>query len=163
MKATIKRPSECSQQELEAFEALVRKGEEVALEGLSGRIIKAAFLVFLTELDGSLVGVSALKHPNPGYRRGVFQKSNSSLNPEDYDFELGWIFVAEPHRGQGLSHTLVEKLLLYAGAKKIYATTRESNLPMRHTNQRFGFKLEGSQYPTENGDYILELYVYSPS
>jgi RimJ/RimL family protein N-acetyltransferase len=159
MNTTIKSPSKCNNHELESFEALVRKGEEVAAAGLSERIRNAAFLMFLTLADGSLIGVSALKRPNPGYRAKVFQSAHSKLRPEDFGLELGWIYVAESERGKKLSHDLVEQLLPHAGTERVYATTRECNLPMIRTNERCGFRRDGIAYPSENGHYNLLLYV----
>ena len=159
MNASIKKPSECTAQELTAFEAMVRKGNEVNPAGLSKRIQNAAFLMFIFEDDSSLIGVSALKHPNPGYREDAFTRARSELHPDDYGLELGWIFVAESHRGRGLSRELVERLVTCAETDRIYATTREDNLPMQRTNKRCGFHLEGSPYPSKQGNYTLVLYV----
>jgi hypothetical protein len=41
----VKKPSECSQSQLDSFEALVRKGGEVAVGGLRSRINKAERLI----------------------------------------------------------------------------------------------------------------------
>jgi RimJ/RimL family protein N-acetyltransferase len=159
MKVTIQSPAKCNKCEFENFEALVRKGEEVATAGLSERICNAAFLMFLTVSDGSLIGVSALKHPNPGYRAKVFQSAHSKLRPEDFSLELGWVFVVEQERDKKLSRVLVEQLLPHAGKERIYAATRELNPAMIRTNERYGFQRDGIPYPSENGHYNLLLQV----
>jgi RimJ/RimL family protein N-acetyltransferase len=157
--AIVKNPSECTPNELAAFETMVREGEEVLAFGLPERVRRAAFLLHLVDAAGSLIGVSALKRPSVGYRAKVFDKAHSKLQPEDYVLELGWLFIAQPNRGQGLSRTLVENLLPYAGSQRVYATTRESNLPMRRTNVRCGFQKEGDPYLSDDGHYALVLYV----
>lgn len=159
MNTTIKSPSKCDKHELESFEALVRKGEEVTGNGLTERIRKAAFLMFLTNADGALIGVSALKHPNPGYRAKVFQSARSELRPDNFGLELGWIYVVESERGKRLSHALVEQLLPYAKAERVYATTRKLNLAMICTNEHYGFRREGIPYSSEDGQYDLLLFV----
>lgn len=159
MNTNIKNPSKCNKHELEGFEALVRKGKQVAVGGLSERIRNAAFLMFLMLPDGSLIGVSALKRPNPGYRAKVFQSAHSKLRPEDFSLELGWVFVVESERDKKLSHALVEQLLPHAGTERVYATTHECNLAMICTNERYGFRREGIAYPSENGHYNLLLHV----
>jgi RimJ/RimL family protein N-acetyltransferase len=159
MNTSIKRPLKCDKQELESFEILVRKGEEVAGDGLTERIRKAAFLLFLTDVDRSLIGVSALKRPNPGYRANVFQSAHSELRPEDFGLELGWVYVVESERGKRLSHILVEELLPYARTERVYATARELNLAMISTIERYGFRREGSPYSSGNGHYNLLLFV----
>ena len=75
MTSSIKKPSECNAQELGSFEAMVREGDEVISLGLSQRIQNAAFLMFLFDEDNSLIGVSALKRPNPGYREYAFTRA----------------------------------------------------------------------------------------
>ncbi|RFC51105.1 MAG: Protein N-acetyltransferase, RimJ/RimL family [Verrucomicrobia bacterium] len=161
MNQTIKKPCDCTAQELTAFEAMVTEGGEVNPVGPPQRIRNAAFLMFLFDDDCSLIGVSALKHPNPEYREEAFTSASSVLLPDDYDLELGWIFVAESHRGRGLSRELVEHLIAHVETARIYATTREANLPMRRTNERCGFRLEGSPYRSKLGNYSLVLYVRS--
>jgi hypothetical protein len=79
MNIAIKTPAKCDKHELENFEALVRMGEEVTGDGLTERIRNAAFLMFLTDADGSLIGVSALKRPNSGYRAKIFKSARSEL------------------------------------------------------------------------------------
>jgi RimJ/RimL family protein N-acetyltransferase len=155
----IKSPLKCDQHELESFEALVRMGEEVAGDGLTERIRNAAFLLFLRNADGGLIGVSALKRPNPGYRVKVFKSAHSQLRPEDYGLELGWIYLVEAERGNKLSHILLEKLLLHLNHERVYATTREHNLAMIRTNERYGFRREGNPYPAANRQYNLILFV----
>lgn len=156
---SVKSPFDCKKQELESFEGLVREGQEVAAAGLSERIRKAAFLMFLTDTNGLLIGVSALKRPSTGYRAKVFQSAQSKLQPDAFGLELGWIFVVSAERGKKLSHVLVEQLISHAGAEKIYATTREGNLPMMCTNEHCGFRRDGIAYPSDNGNYHLLLYV----
>jgi RimJ/RimL family protein N-acetyltransferase len=159
MKTIIKSPCKCSNQELESFEALIRIGGEVAADGLTARIRNAAFLTFLSLDDGLLIGVSALKRPNPGYRAKVFKNAHSKLRPEDFSLELGWIFVVESERGKKFSHDLVERLLPYANSERIYATIREHNKPMKLTNEHYGFQREGSAYLSDDEEYKLLLYI----
>lgn len=48
-----KKPSDCSRDELDKFENLVKKGGEVTGEGLRNRIMQAEWLVFLYALAGA--------------------------------------------------------------------------------------------------------------
>jgi RimJ/RimL family protein N-acetyltransferase len=159
MNTIIKNPSDCNQHELASFEDLVRKGGEVVADGLSGRIRNAAFLMFLTKEDGSLIGISALKHPNPGYRARIFKKAGSKLRPEDFTLELGWVFVVETERGNKYSRLLVEQILPQANTERVYCTTRELNEAMIKTVGRYGFRGDGVAYRSDTGDYNLRLFV----
>ncbi len=156
---TNKRPSECSDHELDAFEDLVKKGGEVAPAGLRNRIMKAEWLVFVVEEDGTFAAVAALKRPSDSYKRKVFQKARTSENPDDFTFEAGWIFVEEAFRDRKYSRLLLQTVVKLAGAKKVYATTREDNVWMRQSNVRCGLVESGSPYISHEGDYNLVLYT----
>jgi GNAT superfamily N-acetyltransferase len=154
-----KRPSDCGDAELDGFESLVKKGGEVEANSLRNRILRAEWLVFVIEDDGTLAAVGALKRPNESYKQGVFRKARSSEDPNDFNYEAGWIFVEDAFRGRRYSLLLLQALVGAAGASRIYATTREKNDPMRRSNARCGFVQSGSAYPSEEGGYDLVLYT----
>ena len=154
-----KKPSECSDNDLNSFEVLVRKGDEVNPIGLSDRIRNAERLIFLVEDDGVLSGVAALKKPLANYKNKVFNNSESIENADEFNFEVGWIYIEEDFRGRKYSQLLLEEVLKLVGENRIYATTRENNERMRKTNSRFGLEQSGHSYPSNNGNYNLVLYV----
>jgi len=153
----IKPPSACSEEEIRDFEGLVLKGEEVVPKGLRRRIELAAQLAFLYTADRRLAGVGALKRPSLSYRNSVFEKAASSLKPDTFQLELGWLFIEESHRGKRLSGILVKKLLSSVGETSIYATTREQNVPMRRILESFAFAESGIPYGSVRGPYKLIL------
>jgi hypothetical protein len=161
MEAKLKPPAECSAKEIEKFEDLVLKGGEVAPEGLSGRIRSAAQLAFLYGAEDELIAIGALKRPSFGYRNSIFERAQSSLNPDAFRFELGWLFVEEWHRGRRLSGVLVERLLSSAGDASVYATTREQNVAMQCILKSFDFAKSSTPYMSAKGDYKLVLYTRS--
>jgi RimJ/RimL family protein N-acetyltransferase len=152
-------PEECSVSELDAFEHLVKIGGEVNPNGLRDRIESAYSLVWLQDTNGTLVGVAALKKPNENYRSTVFQKAGSREEPGKYKAELGWVFLRTEFRGQGLSTALMKALLSAAGGKAIYATVRKNNKTMRAILTKFDFVQGGKDYPSDEGNYRLVLYV----
>ena len=154
-----KRPADCSDDELEAFEGLVKEGGEVAVGDLHRRIKKAEWFVFLFEEDRTLAGVAALKRPDDTYKKKVFRKARSPEPADNFTFEAGWIFVDEHFRGRKYSRILLEAVLALAGEEQVFATTRENNEPMRRTNLHCGLKESGSPYVSEEGDYSLVLYT----
>jgi RimJ/RimL family protein N-acetyltransferase len=155
----IKSPTDCSPAELDAFETLVREGGEVTPDGLRQRIYSASHLLFLYDSSGTLCGVSALKHPNDGYRSKVFRQARASAPPVSYPVELGWVYVPLSHQGQRLSRPLVEQLLPYAAGGLVYGTTRADNERMQRTLARYGFHQDGIAYRSARGDYDLVLFV----
>jgi len=154
-----KKPSECSANELASFESLVSKGGEVNEAGLSDRIRNAESLVFLIEDNGVLSGVAALKKPLASYKKKVFNNSESKENPDEFNFEIGWIYVEEEFRGRKYSQLLLGEVLKLVGENRLYATTRENNEAMRKTNFRYGLQQSGRPYKSNDGDYNLVLYL----
>lgn len=154
-----KRPAECSDAELGSFEHFARRGGQVAFRGLRQRIRAAEWLVFLYEGDGILAAVAALKRPNESYRRKVFESAKTLVNPSDFEYELGWVYVEPRFRGRRYSRLLVESALALAPTANVYATTREDNGWMRQTNSRCGFEEAGNPYLSDDGDHKLVLYL----
>lgn len=154
-----KHPSDCSKAELDAFEAFVKEGGEVNTQGLSERILRAQWLVFLLEGNGKYAGIAALKRPNDSYKKMVFAKAGTPCKPGDFLFEAGWLFVEPAYRGKRYSSLLLDAVIELAGADRVYATTREDNEFMRRTNRRCGLVDTGSPYKSEDGDYKLVLSV----
>ena len=138
---------------------MVKIGGEVNPNGLRGRIESAYSVVWLQDTDGIPVGSGALKKPNKNYRLTVFQKAGSREEPGKYEAELGWVFLRTEFRGQGLSTALMKELLLAAGGKAIYATARKNNKTMRAILTKFGFLQEGKDYPSDEGNYRMVLYI----
>lgn len=151
-------PSSCTSDQIQQFESLVLSGGEVIPAGLTGRINRSFRLAWA--LDGSeIVAAAALKRPNEGYRRSVFLKSRSSEDPNSWEAELGWIFVSERHRRNGLARKLVTVLFQDEPSRNAFATSREHNDPIMPLLEEFGFVREGNPYGSENGEYNLVLHL----
>lgn len=153
----LKVPADCSDQELERFEGLVRQGGEVQLGGLSGRIREAAALTFAMHED-RLVAVAALKKPTDGYRVGVFQKAGVAPLDSGH-LELGWVFVLPDCRGRGLARRVVADTLVTSGPSGVFATTRSDNHAMRKVLEREHFVRMGQPYKSVRGVYELSLFI----
>lgn len=158
MKKLVKKPKCCSNAEIAIFEALVSKGGEVELAGLQERILRAELLIFIYDNDDQTVAVGAIKNPNKGYKSTIFEKSSAS-GQENYDFELGWLYVAETARSKGYGRILMELICQQLTDKSCYATTRENNTAMQYLFNRFGFSKLGTPYKSRTGNHSLTLYV----
>jgi len=143
-----KKPSDCSTDELKAFEGLVLKGGEVSAVGLPGRIRRAKLLVFSREGD-RLIGVAAIKKPGEDYQSRTAAKSKLDLPKELWPYELGWVFLEEDARGKRLSHALVA-CALDGLCTALFATSRAENNSMHAALTRAGFKQEGECYPSDH-------------
>jgi GNAT superfamily N-acetyltransferase len=150
-------PSDCTAQALAEFEKLVIEGAAVNPDGLAHRIRNASRLLFLRASDDQLVGVGALKHPRPDYRRKVFADAQATASADDYPVELGWVVVAKSYQGRRLSTRIVGELLPFAKNENIFATTRAEDRIMSFAFD-CGFKIDGRPYPSGRG-YDLVLYL----
>jgi predicted GNAT family N-acyltransferase len=154
----IKRPSDCSEAELQDFAALILAGGEVTAVGLDARIKKAEALVFLSQND-CLKGIAAVKNPEQNYKSGVFQKARASVQSDEFPFELGWVFVLPSSRGAGFSHRLVQAALGATGGRAIFATSRSDNTPLHKVLNAYGLSKNGGEYASTRGNQNLALFV----
>lgn len=146
----IKVPAACTEDELQAFEALVRESGEVVERGLPVRVRAAACLAFYYARPGDLAAIAALKVPHRSYRDRVFRKSRTRRWAEGYPVELGWFFVRPPHRGRRLSALLASRLLTDGPDHPVFATTRTDNRPMLAVLESLGFERTGTPYSRDS-------------
>lgn len=156
MEAITKIPKDCSGTELDTFERLVRQGGEVRVDGLRKRIEQAEKLVFI--YDSECIAVGAIKNPKTKYKDLVFEKSGVN-NPNQFEFELGWLYVAQNARRKGVGLFLMQNVISTLTDKGCFATTREDNTPMHSLFGKFDFLKLGDPYKSEKGDYSLVLYA----
>ncbi len=156
---SVRVPAECSQNEFNAFEVLVKLSGEVNPNGLRNRIENAYLLAWVVDSDGEMAGVAGLKNPEEAHRTSVFRESQTDEDPKMYDVELGWIFVRSEYRDKGLASKLVKELLAKETSNRMYATVRANNKEVPFLMKKFGFVQSGAQYPSTEGDYDLVLYI----
>lgn len=159
MKHIIKSPDACTEIERAAFLARVIDGGEVASGGLSDRVRRAEALLFLLDDASGLVGVSAIKRPHPNYRANKFAAAKTSISPDTFSIELGWVYLIPAFQGRGLSSSLVDPLMAIVADRPVFATTRQDNDAMHHILPARGFRATGSSYRSENGAYEIDLFV----
>ena len=156
MESIIKKPKDCSSAELNTFERLVREGGEVEASGLRKRIGQAEQLIFI--YDGECIAVGAIKNPSTKYKYRVFKKSGVN-NPDQFELELGWLYVTENARRKGIGRILMQNIVRALTDKGCFATTREENTSMHSLFGEFDFLKLGYPYKSEKGDYSLVLYA----
>jgi len=154
----VKKPRECSGNELQDFIALVRAGGEVAPSGLETRVQTAALLVFLTE-GQRLLGIAALKLPSSNYRRSVSEKAGVSLETSAFPYEIGWVYVIPSARSAGFSRKLVSAAVTAACGKGMFATSRTDNVRIHRTLEHFRFVSSGRPYASDRGNYQVQLFI----
>ena len=151
-------PDAFAPEEIDDFVALVLAGGEVDPNGLKGRVMSAPQIAFLREND-CLQGVGGLKKPSDNHRREVELGSKTTLNAESVPFELGWVFILPSARNRKLSFPLCRALVSAANGKGIFATSRSNNLGMHSTLEKLGFSRVGSEWPSQQNDGNLVLFL----
>lgn len=154
----VRAPKATSDNDIRAFEGLVREGGEINPEGLSGRIMQAYFLAFAYE-DGVLAGVGALKRPDATYRKSVFLKARATQRPTDFPFEMRWIYVRPAHRRKGISGAIVQCLMSEVRDQNVFATSRVNNVGMHKPLERAGFARVGKPYASQLQQCELALFI----
>ena len=107
----------------------------------------------------ALLGVAALKVPQSSYRKKIAEKSDFSLQSDLYPFELGYLFVQEDVRGNGLALRLAAAAVDQARGTQAFATVRADNLGMLRTLNRAAFLHVGAEYPGRNRGTSIRLLV----
>ena len=153
-----KSPGNCTNIEVGAFIAFVRAGGEVSIQGLAERIRAAAALVF-ARVNGSVVGVAALKQPQASYRRRVASESGTSISAAEFPYELGWVYVSPESRGKGVSLLLSLAAVAESKGAGVFATSRTDNIPMHRSLVKAGFDAVGNSFASGRGKYSLQVFV----
>lgn len=140
------------------FMAIVRAGGEVSDASLGRNTREAERLVFARQ-GGSLVGVAALKNPQPHHRATIKQKAGVAVEVMDFPFELGYIFVLPCARRGGLATKLCRSALRAANGRGVFATARTDNVGIHRILRRLRFQKVGIPFSSTRGIYKLQLFL----
>jgi len=160
METTVKRPNNCTNEELHIFESLVLQGGQVSPQGLRRRIKLAEWLITLS--DNKCLAVGAIKKPDEEYRTRIFTEAGARMKASEYEYEFGWLYVIPKARDRRYAHKLIRSAIAVLGNSHCFATTRTNNRSMNHLLAKYSFKQLGSSYLSKDGSHSLTLYVYHP-
>jgi predicted GNAT family N-acyltransferase len=155
---TLGGPNDFSPDERSRFCELVELGGEVDTVVLRQNVENAKALVFARS-GGRLLGIAALKFPNLIYRKNVAAKSGFDLDSDLFPFEIGYVFVQQDARGNGISHRLVAATLEKSEGQHAFATARTDNVGMLRTLDSAAFSQVGNDYPGQNAGSLIRLLV----
>lgn len=153
----IKRPRDCTKDELKQFYKLVAEGGQVNTEGLDKKILECKFLGFCY-VGEELASIAAIKIKPSDQISQIFTKAKARKTDNLPILELGYCFTNHHHRGKKYNSTLNDKVLEKIQDKNVFATT--GNPIMIHYFEDRGFKLVGEPYP---GNFSPLIYVYAKS
>ena len=150
----LKHAAECTPEEISAFKKIVIAAKEVKKYSFDKLISNNPLLMF-TPNSTNIEGVGALKIPNKSYKNKIFKKAQSTLNPNEFHYELGWVVALKANKGIGkfITETLSKH------NSNIYATTRTENEKMNAILKKAAFIQNGICYTSERNNYQVNLYV----
>jgi predicted GNAT family N-acyltransferase len=138
----IKKPADCTKEELNEFIRLVSSGGQVATNGLEERIRNCKALGFYY-VNNELAGVSAIKQKGKEIVKRTLKKAKVETDNIP-TLELGYSYTKPKFRGQGINKKINDGLLELIDQDKIYATT--DNDTMRNYLKNKGFKKVGESF-----------------
>lgn len=119
--------------ELEACVVLLERG--AAVDPISARReLPLAHARIVATLDGAIVGVGAIKRARAWYANKNSVSSGYAIDPNT--LELGYVTIADAHRGHRLSSRIVDALLLKPWGA-LYATTDKDEMKTLLSNRLF--------------------------
>lgn len=136
---------------LDDFIALLRRREQLIMDGLRDRVA-AAHTLCSHYVGDTLTGIAAIKHPVGTYRSGIIEKCGADL-PE---LEIGWFYVEECFRVQGTGKRMMQALMPVT----CFATTMTGNVPMERILSASGFTRVGRPYSGSQGDYTIGVWQF---
>lgn len=154
---------EATHDDVEDFVRLVQQGgavdEYYVRQGIRRHGTKAVF----ARIDGTIVGVAALKIPLKGYRKGIESEAKAGHPiPQDmYPFELGYVAVSHNHGGRGIGKSLVERVLALSNGQGLFATTSHPAMKDKLLPDA-GFALVGTSWANEQSER-LHLFTFTAS
>ena len=151
----VRIPAQANDEERSAFFHLVPAGGAVTEQAVRAGLPRAEALVICADGSG-IVGVAALKVPQPRYVAGLASASKAgyALPEEQFPLELGYVAVEEASRGKGIGKKLCAEVVRLADGRGIFATTGDDD--MRHMIlPRLGFEDAGKGWMGQQENVFL--------
>lgn len=158
MDICIKNATQFTVEEINQFKELLKKGGQVDPNTIEKLLHKNPVLAMIFD-NKRIISIGCMKIPFKNHKKYVFEKSKSTLNPNDYSLELGWLVTDENYRRKGYCELIIQELLVKFSNKKIYATTQQNNEKIQSILEKNNFKISGQEFPSKIGNYKLLLWV----
>ena len=140
------------------IKSLIIKGNEANNNLVEDRLYTSALTAYFKD-NNRIIATSTIKMPEVSYINTIFDKALSKLDPLDYVFELGYVFVDLNYRNKKLASTLCFELVQKFKTENLFSTTRTDNLGMQSILDTLGFIPNGNTYPSINQEKLLRIYT----
>ncbi|WP_168732717.1 GNAT family N-acetyltransferase [Flavobacterium supellecticarium] len=156
MKYKVDVPENFEDEQLNLYLNLLIKQGQVANPNIE-KIKSCSFLGMVYDNDRP-IGIGAIKQ----VYKTPFAKAEIPELADEYDFELGYIYIVneERYRGKGIAKDLCNRLLEKISGKNIFATTEENDEnSMKFLLQKLGFAKKGKAYTGAKTGKLIGLYL----
>ncbi|MBB6479351.1 GNAT family N-acetyltransferase [Spirochaeta isovalerica] len=150
----VKNPDECSAEELELFRSFLLCRPDINIQNLEKRIAGAGKLAFAFS-EGKPAGISALKRAKKGFRRRLLEAQDPVVFTGLPPVELGWLYVDESFRGQGVGSSLVSALCNEKPRLPVFSLTTADNTSMRRILHSNSFSYHTDIFMPGRNSYCL--------
>lgn len=156
----INDPSKFSVTQIDQFLKLLIYQNQVKDPSL--KKIRASKLICIVYDNENPIGIGAIKQ----VYKSPFDKAEVSELKNDFEFELGYLFVNndDNFKDLGIGKTICKLLLKHLGDENIFATTdlNDKNA-MKYILESLGFKKTGKSYIGEETKKLIGLYIKNSS
>jgi RimJ/RimL family protein N-acetyltransferase len=147
-----------SEKEQIAIINLIKIGNEANADLILERLENSLFTACLHQ-ENRIVGTATIKRPELPYRTYVFDQAGLTYPLENFTLELGYIFIENEFRNQGLALSICRALISLIPKETIFATTRIDNRGMQSILQQLYFTAEGRAYKNRSKTKLLQFYL----
>ena len=143
-----------SPDEIKACLVVLKEGDAVDVK-TAERELPRAVTVAVARVGEDVVGMGAIKRQRPLYAKRIAGTKCSGFSFDPNMHELGYVAVLKANRG-GQSGPIVDSLLkTFKGS--LWATTFHDR--MKSTLKHRGFVQRGKEWPSENGEHQVSLWI----
>jgi hypothetical protein len=148
-------PASLNNAETLACLQVLENGDAVDIEYAKQELPRCT-VVALAKEGGTIVALGAVKRQRPEYAADKATKAGFEFDSRTH--EVGYIAVANSHRGRHLSRDILQILLTKFAIRPLFATT--SNERMKATLSFSGFAQQGKDWKGPRGNWI-SLWIKS--
>jgi hypothetical protein len=143
-----------SPDEIKACVVVLKEGDAVDITKAEEELPHAVTVAIL-RVGEDVVGVGAIKQQRPLYAKKIASAKYSGFSFDPKMHELGYVAVLKANRG-GQSGPIVDSLLKTSKGS-LWATTFDDR--MKSTLKHRGFVQRGKEWPSENGEHQVSLWI----
>jgi predicted GNAT family N-acyltransferase len=141
-----------------AQELVLMLKEQGKVQNPNKQRVKQCKLIGIATYGQRIVGIGAIKRKTNSVFGSL--KANKPELANHFDWELGYCFTKEEHRGKGISSSLVKKLLNKVDDINLMATTElHPKNSMVHILEKNGFNQIGKSWKSSIHDGQLGLFI----